>query len=384
MKSKYFAPLVLAVLVSMLAACNPAPSATATPVPAPVQKVEQKPAWETTWAALVAEGKKEGRVTVYSTIPADISRDMGKRFNDQFGIELEFVTGRGAEVIQKLQTERRAGLYLGDAATLSVQQFVANDLRSMMDPVVPLLMRPDVTDTSKWLGGKLPVLDREGDILAFIGQRASFQIYNTDMAKDGELPTIRAFADPKWRGKIVMMDPTVLSSATNWYQFALRRQLGGVEQGRAYMKELAKNVAATTMDYRLLNEWVARGKYAIAVPVRADEAIVFMREGAPIKFVESASDPQRIGASWGTIEALKNRPHPKATQVFINWLMTKENLAAVSKASGLPMTRVDVPTEGLTPYIIPRAGDLGEDEDSYQELNAMLEWAKEDFAIIKR
>jgi ABC-type Fe3+ transport system substrate-binding protein len=48
-------------------------------------------------------------------------------------------------------------------------------------------------------------------------------------------------------------------------------------------------------------------------------------------------------------------PHPNAASVFLNWVLGKEGQTAWSKAMDHLSKRVDVPTDHLSPYIIPPA-----------------------------
>ena len=63
------------------------------------------------WNAVLAEAKKEGKVVIYGSVVSGADQ-LKKAFRDRYNVDLEFVVGRGNETIQKLLTERRAGLYL--------------------------------------------------------------------------------------------------------------------------------------------------------------------------------------------------------------------------------------------------------------------------------
>lgn len=54
---------------------------------------------------------------------------------------------------------------------------------------------------------------------------------------------------------------------------------------------------------------------------------------------------------------LVNRaPHPNAAMVFLNWLLTKEGQTAWSKGMGYVSRRLDVPTDHVESYWVPKAG----------------------------
>lgn len=381
MKSKCHFLLIVLGLFSLMVACTQPPSFSPTPA-AVAQKVGgQTSGWEADWNQLVIDAKREGEVMVYATTPVDTTRRLSQMFMEQYGINVDWTIGSGAPLLQKLKAERAAGLFVADVGTFALQ-YTAQGLIGITDPIEPLLIRPDIKDTTKWFGGKLPFMDNKGHMFAILLQRTSFNIVNTDLVKDGDIKTMRDFLDPKWKGKIALFNPFNLGSTVNWYQFTLKEILG-VEQGRAYMKELANNIAMTSADYRLITEGVARGKYSIALMIRTEEPLQFMREGAPVGFLKTA-ERQRTGASWGLIDVLKNRPHPKASQLFINWLMTKPVLEEVRRLTLQPTTRLDVSTEGINPLMIPQAGDMLDNEDNYLTIDQMAAWASEDFAILRK
>ena len=70
--------------------------------------------WEKVWAKTVSDGKKEGKVVIYTALASNSRVVLGKSFKDKFGIDVEWVAGRGAEAAEKFLTERRGGIYSGD------------------------------------------------------------------------------------------------------------------------------------------------------------------------------------------------------------------------------------------------------------------------------
>src|ERR1035437_6894460 len=70
-------------------------------------------AWEEEWDRVKAAARKEGKVVIIGNVgPA--AEVLKKVMNDKFGINPEFMAGRGAEVAQKIITEQNAGIYSYD------------------------------------------------------------------------------------------------------------------------------------------------------------------------------------------------------------------------------------------------------------------------------
>ncbi len=66
-----------------------------------------------------------------------------------------------------------------------------------------------------------------------------------------------------------------------------------------------------------------------------------MRNGAPVKPLDLKEGYLSKPMRWGLI---KNAPHPNATKVFINWFLSREGQAFVTKETDLESVRNDVPS----------------------------------------
>jgi ABC-type Fe3+ transport system substrate-binding protein len=82
----------------------------------------------------------------------------------------------------------------------------------------------------------------------------------------------------------------------------------------------------------------------------------FRKQG--FKLVRVFPADGRLSTSGGSAnpKLLANAPHPNAAAVFINWFMSKEGQEIYAANSLEPSRRVDVKTEDIPDYIIPRHG----------------------------
>lgn len=103
------------------------------------------------------QAEKEGKVRIYSFLAVRMREELGKGFKNRFGLDVEWTTGSGTELVQKILTERRAGLSLADMALFgATEKISALKPAGLLDPIEPELLLPEVTDTSKWLNNELP------------------------------------------------------------------------------------------------------------------------------------------------------------------------------------------------------------------------------------
>ena len=64
-----------------------------------------------------------------------------------------------------------------------------------------------------------------------------------------------------------------------------------------------------------------------------------------------------VSGGSGHLTIVKNPPHPNATKVFVNWLLSKEGQETFSKALGQATRRLDVDTRALKEFGVTAAKD---------------------------
>ncbi len=355
-------PGFLATLALVLVGCIPEaanPVATATPPPG---KPSVAPVSD--WEALVAEAKKEGTVNIYGTALAAGVTPLNQAFRQRFGINLEFVQGRPPEVTAKVIAERNAGLYLADIGHLG-DTTTLMDIKPMgiTQPLDNLLVLPEVKNPQSWMGGRLPFVDKDHHIITFMGQAIPYGMYNTDVVKESEITSFKDLLKPRFKGQIVFNDPTVSGPGPN--AMAALVKVYGKDQAIEVFRQLAANEPLITRDNRMLMEWVARGKYAVALGPSMSLFSDFRKAGAPLKLTD-LKEPRYIGSGPGNLLMFSKNPNPKATQVYLNWLLSKEGSTIWFKSMEYTSRRVDVSREGLDTDTIPRVEDFYPDEEQME------------------
>ncbi len=391
-------PLVSAIMVFSLLVIACAQSATpATPTPAatapPAVKTAaptaaatakpDKPQWQVKWDSTLAAAKKEGDVLVYANVSPELRNAIPSGFTQKYGIKLDFLTGSsGSALAAKLISEYGAGQYLADAMILGATTLVT-DLKpkGMLQPVQPMLLLPEVTDPKVWRMERLPFIDKDTQAVAMIGSYARYVAVNSDLVKEGAIASFKDLLKPEWKGKIVLFDPTVAGSGNEFVGFT--QSIWGTDAARDFLVQLAKQDVTVTRDYRLQVETVAKGKYAIALGYRQDSVAEFVALGAPIALVKTVEGGQFTSGAGG-LGIPKNPPHPNATIVLVNWLLSQEGQTVFMKGFGQPTLRMDIPTQGFVdPSLLPGPGDKGtmQDEEYMLSKGKMLPISKEALGI---
>lgn len=370
MRLSVIVSFLLATLLTIMA-CGQSQTA----VPAGPTKVGSAPtaAPVNEWDALVAAAKREQRLSIYTSQRPEAREAITRAMREKFGIEVDFIAGRASEVVNKLKAERQAGLYLADVGLMGPTTFT-NELVPLnaLIPLDPVLILPDVKDPSKWLDGRLPYLDKGHMAFRVVLTALPFYSRNTDLVKPEEINYSTDLLNPKWKGKIAMNDPSISGNAADWFAFTLMETMG-MEKGLQFMQGLAKQEPQVTRDERLLAEWIAKGKYAIGTGSSPSAPAQFIKMQAPIAFIET-KEPKSMSSGSGLLEMFKDGPHPNASKLFVNWILSKEGSAIYAPASEYPSARVDVPKDSFLSALVPKAGDVDpvEKYERYEERKGEL------------
>ena len=292
--------------------------------PVSVRAGESKPAWETEWNETVEAAKKEGQIAVYHTRgPFDkLFADFSKRYP---GIKFISATGRGGELISRVMSERRAGKYLVDiylGATGTPLDVLYPG--KLLEPIQPILVLPEVKDQSNWFGKRHHYGDPEGKyIFVFEGVVRSDMAYNTTLVETKEFTSYWDLLKSKWKGKIAAIDPKLAGFPEGFLQFAYYH----ADLGAKFLRQLFGEMDITiSRDGRQIVDWLAVGKFAIAIGPSASDIQAGMKSNLPLSRFEPRAFKEGIymRATQGSLSILNRLPHPNATKVFVNWLLSRE------------------------------------------------------------
>ncbi len=355
MKKVQFTTVLAAMLLPLvLVSCGPQPTATPnTPSPKiTTAEVTAKPAWETDWERTLAAAKKEGKVVIYTTNNGNWRQAFDEALSKQYGIGVDTVVGRGEELIERATREQSSGVNFADILFTSVT-FIQGipQLAGLIDNLERELILPEVTDPKGWWSGTLPWFDQSTKTA--LGTRLYLSppmIVNTDLVRPEEINSWSDLLHPKWKGRILLADPTVGGGA-NVTMGMLIYKIKDMD----FVKLLAKQEPIISRDRRIVVEWVARGKNPVSIGPGKEVVLEFMDAGAPIKYVVPSEGAQLTSGS-GFVTVLKNRSHPNAARVFANFFLSRQGQALNSRILGMQSTRTDVPTDFLPPILVRQPG----------------------------
>jgi iron(III) transport system substrate-binding protein len=360
---------LLVLVTSFAVACQPAPS-PAAPAPGPAAAPEKAappaaapkqeqpsakagaPAQAVAsedWAKVVAAAKQEGTL-VLSTHAGPGYEKFAQRIKEALpDLKVDATTMRASDFTARLIVEQKNGQFLWDVHMGPVSNIYSVVMPAGgLEPIKPYLdaLPADVKDNSKWYGGFELYTDPGNPVTLITSFNENGGIYiNRDQVPEG-LARPEDMLDPKWKGKIAIYDPTVANGGS----MSLTSLVS--QRGDDFLRKMiVDNDAVYVATSRQLTEFIAQGRYPIAIGV--DDTILAELQGKGVGTkVERNLAFATYALAYG-VSVMKNSPHPNATKVFLNWALSQEGQDAWAKLSSVESNSRRVDVEVYHPNSLP-------------------------------
>ncbi len=289
------------------------------------------------WQKIVAAAKQEGSVSV-SASSSELLRQVLLTFEQDYpGIKIAYHSGNLRDFWARVDKEREVGQYLWDLRVggVDASTYQAKD-RGLLDPIPPLLALPEVIDDAKWLGGVQSLYgDKEKKyVLLFSGYQFGFSV-DRDVIPEKDFKDAQDLLNPRWKGKIVLQDPRRGGSGNEAIAAFI------IKYGEQFVHDLmVKQEVVISDNKRQMAEWVVRKRYPIAIGLGSDDTIAQFQNQGLGKNVKTVSGGDVLGGD--AVIVLNKAPHPNATKVFINWLLTQKVQAQLGEVAQMNSRRIDV------------------------------------------
>ena len=312
------------------------------------------PKWQAEWQRTTEAAKKEGQLSLYGG--QEITHpDIIAAFSKEFPfIKVLTTSGRGGDLVARIVSERRADKYLVDVMATGPNGPRMLYLAKALDPITPALILPEVTDVSKWYGGKHWYADPENQyIFMFEGTLNSTALsHNTKLVNPDEITSYWDLLRPKWKAKLLTLDPRGAAPPTTLLNLYHRPGLGADFVRRFY----SEMEITLFRDRRQGTNWLATGKFPLCFLCRdIDKA---NRQGLPVDVIL----PGRIkeggtlgGGSASNLALINRAPHPNAAKIFINWYLSRQGQTVWQKVMNTKeleaseSMRSDIPKDDVLP-----------------------------------
>jgi ABC-type Fe3+ transport system substrate-binding protein len=162
--------------------------------------------------------------------------------------------------------------------------------------------------------------------------------------------------NPQWKGKMVTDDPRRAGPGNATFVYFYMHP----DLGLDFIRALATQQITILRDYLQEIDAVAQGRFSILIGTSDATAEYRMKQGVPVMIVDPTQlkEGSDLNPANGAVGLVNRAPHPNAAKVYINWLLSKEGQTAFVKAMGYVSARIDVPTDHVPAWRIPRPGAI--------------------------
>lgn len=280
----------------------------------------------------VAAAKKEGKVVWYTSTPVETGQKIAKLFEEKYGIRVEMFRSGGSAILRRFLQENQAKRVNADLLTTS-DPAAATELGEQ-GLFVPF--KPENFD-------KIPegAKDPNG---TYVAQRLNIiTIYvRSDKVSAAEVPqTWDALLDPKYKGKLVMTDPSFTSLQLS--VIGMNAKLKGWD----YYEKLRKNDIMIVQSNQQVSDMIKRGERVIAAGALDSYAAEDRKDGHPIETVYPTDGTYVIPSPTSVV---KGSPNPNAGKLLAEFMISDE-VQKMFPEEGSYAARADLPPPAGSPAV---------------------------------
>jgi iron(III) transport system substrate-binding protein len=222
--------------------------------------------------ALVEAAKREGRVVVYSAYISPVTHGrIATAFEKAYGIKIEYLTARGAELRERARIEQSAGRFLGDV------QHTASSVAALTISADKSVEAHGGLPNAKRL--KPEFASRADDMQTPIFTINYGMLINTSMVKPADEPkSWMDLLDPKWKGKL-----GAESDDGDWFGTVIKsmKDPNGLD---LFRKIASTNGISMRKGHTLLANLTASGEVPLSIAIYEYKIQQMKLAGAPVDF----------------------------------------------------------------------------------------------------
>jgi len=274
-------------------------------------------------ARLAEAARREGSVSLYTSMQLVDSRPLTEAFEKKHGIKVQLWRASGEKIVQRMLTESRGGRFEVDAIeTDGAQMEILHRER-----LLAAFHSPSVRDIPA------AIVPAHG---AYVPTRVSLYVlaFNTARVPPADAPqTYQDLLKPRWAGRFA-----VEAADVAWFA-AVAKAMGEAE-GLAYFRRLAAMKPGVRSGHTLMAELVAAGEIDLALDAHVQGVARLKDKGAPIEWralQPAFGQPSSVGVAT-------RAPHPNAALLFADFILSREGQEIIKSRNRVPSsTAVDSP-----------------------------------------
>ena len=278
--------------------------------------------------AIAAAARKEGSLTLYTTIAEKDLSTLVTPFEEKYGVKVVVWRAGTDKVLQRAIAEAAARRDEVDVVHFGSPEMEALSRENILLPITsPLhadLQPGSVPAHRQWAATLLSVW---------------VQVYNTKLLNKDELPkTYSDLLEPKWKGKL-----GIEAKDQDWFASVVD-VMGGGDTGLQFFRDLvARNGLSVRLGHTLLNNLVISGEVPLALTVYNYMPEQAKKKGAPIDWFALEPAIARSNA----VGVARRAPHPNAALLFYEYLLGEGQQYFVDMDYVPTNTKVPSPLTGV-------------------------------------
>ena len=265
---------------------------------------------------LVEGAKKEGPLSIYTSLQSDDMGPLVAGFEKKYGLKLTVWRAGSDKVLQRAVTEARA-----NRRTVDIVETNGPELESMSrekilvavkSPYLSQLMPQALQPHGEWVVSRLNVFA---------------QAYNTKLVKKEELPkTWDDLLHPRWKGRL-----GIEAEDQDWMA-GVFSEVGAAKGVKLFKDIVASNGMSVRKGHALLTQLVVSGEIPLALTVYNYKAQQFKEQGAPIDWFSIGTPVARCNG----VAVLKAAPNPHSAILFFDFELSEEGQKILADRDFVP------------------------------------------------
>ncbi|WP_431284590.1 ABC transporter substrate-binding protein [Humitalea sp. 24SJ18S-53] len=286
------------------------------------------------WAAdptpeeVAAAARREGRLIIYtSSVDADMQK-LSAGFERTYpGIRVEWIRQPSTTVFNRFVGEVEAGVVQADLLyTASTALF--QERPELFRPLTPAMLPNMGADAAVRAKNAVYVIDAVSPHVVS---------YSTRTVTPQDLTQLRSWRDltnPRWRGKIALVDPKISTNITSW--LLVMRDTYGADWVRAFGQNGIQVVGTGTAGV----QQAVAGAYQLVVPTVLSHSAELRARRAPLGILQPEGPAH--GLENGAAIPVRSN-HPNAALLWTNWKFSREAQNLIASMGLVAVKPVDDP-----------------------------------------
>ena len=295
--------------------------------------------------ALIGKAKAEGKVTFYANITA--IEPVMEAFSKKYGLKGEYTRVSTDKFVATVATEHEAGKLMADVLQAPI-------------PILDILKAKGALASYKSLvSADYPKWTSKDDKIQIFGIEYIALIYNKELVKPEDVPKkYEDLTDPKWRGKIVMANPTTHATTISWLVGLKEQIFSSEDTWMKFVKGLAANKPMFVSSFGPTPAPIESGEKLIGISM---PKYILTKAPAPLDWARV--EQPLLGTPRGM--AITNRaPHPNAAKLFFDYWLSRESAKILAEKVGeyVLCPGVYPPINGIEKAKVQPIRELSDDE----------------------